>query len=95
MPPKVKAISRKKAAREGHRTTVKRIAYAVSEQVDGSWSDVSVDENKQALALLVSKLHQQRQSLHVKLETLNVVDNLVNRGRRGNGRRNSGSRSRK
>ena len=30
MPPKVKAISRKKAAREGHRTTVKRIAYAVS-----------------------------------------------------------------
>ena len=77
MPPKVKAISRKKAAREGHRTTVKRIAYAVSEQLDGSWSDVSVDENKQALALLVSKLHQQRQSLHVKLETLKVVDEEI------------------
>ena len=36
-----------------------------------------MDENKQALALLVSKLHQQRQSLHVKLETLNVVDEEI------------------
>ena len=77
MPSKVKAISRKKAAREGHRTTVKRIAYAVSEQLDASHSDVNLDENKQALALLVSKLHQQRQSLHIKLETLKVVDEEI------------------
>ena len=77
MPTKVKAISRKKAAREGHRTTVKRIAYAVSEQLDASHSDVNLDENKQALALLVSKLHQQRQSLHIKLETLKVVDEEI------------------
>ena len=77
MPSKVKAISRKKAAREGHRTTVKRIAYAVSEQLDASHSDVNLDENKQALALLVSKLHQQRQSLHIKLETLKVVDKEI------------------
>ena len=77
MPPKVKAISRKKAAREGHRTTVKRIAYAVSEQLDASYSDVNLDGNKQALALIVSKLHQQRQSLHVKLETLKVVDEEI------------------
>ena len=77
MPPKVKAISRKKAAREGHRTTVKRIAYAVSEQLDASYSDVNLDENKQALALLVSKLHQQRQSLRIKLETLKVVDEEI------------------
>ena len=77
MPSKVKAISRKKAAREGHRTTVKRIAYAVSEQLDASYSDVNLDENKQALALLVSKLHQQRQSLHIKLETIKVVDEKI------------------
>ena len=77
MPSKVKAISRKKAAREGHRTTEKRIAYAVCEQLDASYSDVNLDENKQALALLVSKLHQQRQSLHIKLETLKVVDKEI------------------
>ena len=72
MPPKVKAISRKKAAREGHRTTVKRIACAVSEQLDASYSDVKLDENKQALGLLVSRLH-----LHVKLETLKAVDEEI------------------
>ena len=36
MSPKVKPMSRKKVAREGHRTTVKRIAYAVCEQLDAS-----------------------------------------------------------
>ena len=77
MPPKVKAISGKKAAREGHKTTVKRIAYVFSEQLDASYSDVNLGENKQAFALLVSKLHQQRQSLHIKLETLKVVDKEI------------------
>ena len=66
-----------KGAREGHKTTVKRIAYVVSEQLDASYSDVNLGENKQALALLVSKLHQQRQSLHIKLETLKVVDEEI------------------
>ena len=77
MPPKVKAISRKKAVHEGHRTTIKCIAYVVSEQLDTSYRDVNLDENKQSLALLVSKLHQQRQSLHVKLETLKAVDEEI------------------
>ena len=42
-----------------------------------SYGDVNLDKNKQALSLLVSKLHQQRQSLHVNLETLKVVDEEI------------------
>ena len=38
-PPKGKSLSRIKATREGHRTTVKRIAYAVDEQLNTSKSD--------------------------------------------------------
>lgn len=57
MPPKVKAISRKKAAREGHRTT-NRVAYAVNERLDASCSDVNLDENKEVFALYVSNVYQ-------------------------------------
>ena len=38
-PPKGKSPSRIRATREGHRTTVKRIAYAVDEQLNTSKSD--------------------------------------------------------
>ena len=73
MLPKVKSISRKNW-REGHRTTVKRIAI---EQLDASYSNVNLDGNKQAFSLLVSKFYQQKQSLHIKLETLKVVDEEI------------------
>ena len=38
-PPKGKSLSRIKATREEHRTTVKRIAYAFDEQLNTSKSD--------------------------------------------------------
>lgn len=60
--------------REGHRTTVKRIAI---EQLDASYSNINLDGNKQAFALLVSKFYQQKQSLHIELETLKVVDEEI------------------
>ena len=71
MPPKGK-LSRKKATREGHRTTVKHIAYEVNEQLEASAVDVNLDRYKQAPAKLVSKLRQQRESLRAKLGTLKV-----------------------
>lgn len=40
MPPKGK-LSRKKATREGHSTTVKRIAYEVNEQLKAVTVDVT------------------------------------------------------
>ena len=75
MPPK--KLSRKRATREGHRTTVKRIAYEVNEQLEASTVDVNLDENKQASAKLVSKLRQQRESLRAKLGTLKVLDEEI------------------
>ena len=73
-PPKGKNLSRIKATREGHRTTVKRIAYAVNEQLNTSNSDFDLNENKQTLAQHVSKLRQQKETLRVKLEALKVLD---------------------
>lgn len=58
MPPKGK-LSRKKATHEGHKTTVKHIAYDDHEQLD------DLDENKH-----VSKLRQQRESLRAKDEEI-------------------------
>ena len=72
MPPKGK-LSRTKASREGHRTTVKRIVHEVNEQLDDATLDVNLDEYKQAPTLHVSKLHQQRESLRTKLGTLKVL----------------------
>ena len=71
MPPKAKNLARKKATREGHRTTVKRIACTVNEQLDAPISD-ELDQSKQALH--VSTLRQKRESLRSKLETLKVLD---------------------
>ena len=75
MPPKGK-LSRKRATREGHRTTVKRIAYEVNEQLDTATVDV-LDEYKQAPALHVSKLRQKRESLRAKLGTLKALDEEI------------------
>ena len=72
-PPKGKSLSRIKATREGHRTTVKRIAYAVNEELNTSNSDFNLNENKQTLAQNVSKLRQQKETLRVKLEALKVL----------------------
>ena len=72
-PPKGKSLSRIKGTREGHRTTVKRIAYAVNEELNTSNSDFNLNENKQTLAQNVSKLRQQKETLRVKLEALKVL----------------------
>ena len=72
-PPKGKSLSRIKATREGHRTTVKRIAYAVNEELNTSNSDFNLNENKQTLAQNVSKLRQQKETLRFKLEALKVL----------------------
>ena len=71
MPPKAKNLARKKATREGHRSTVKRIACTINEQLDAPISD-ELDQSKQALH--VSTLRQKRESLRSKLETLKVLD---------------------
>ena len=71
MPPKGK-LSRKKATREGHKTTVKRIAYEVNEQLEAATVDVTCNLDKYKQAPNVSKLRQQRESLRTKLGTLNV-----------------------
>ena len=76
MPPKGK-LSRKRVTREGHRTTVKRIAYEVNEQLDAATVDVNLDEYKQAPTLHVSKLRQERESLRAKLGTLKVLDEEI------------------
>ena len=75
MPPKGK-LSRKRATREGHRTTVKRIACEVNEQLDTATVDV-LDEYKQAPALHVSKLRQQRESLRANLGILKALDEEI------------------
>ena len=75
--PKGKSLSKIKATREGHRTTVKRIAYAVNEQLNTSNSDFNLNENKQTLAQHVSKLRQQKETLCVKLEDLKVLDEEI------------------
>lgn len=75
--PKGKSLSRIKATREGHRATVKRIAYAVDEQLNTSNSDFNLNENKQTLAQHVSKLRQQKEFLHVKLEALKVLEEEI------------------
>ncbi|XP_068692734.1 uncharacterized protein [Montipora foliosa] len=76
MPPKGK-VSRKRVTREGHRTTVKRIAHEVNEKLDAPTVDVNLDEYKQAPTLHVSKLRQQRESLHAKLGTLKALDEEI------------------
>ena len=76
-PPKGKSLSRIKATREGHGTTVKRIAYAVIEELNTSNSDFNLNENKQTLAQHVSKLRQQKEFLHVKLEALKVLEEEI------------------
>ena len=75
--PKGKSLSKIKATREGHRTTVKRIAYAVNEQLNTSTSYFNLNENKQTLAQHVSKLRQQKEALRVKLEDLKVLDEEI------------------
>ena len=72
-----KSLSKIKATREGHRTTVKRIAYAVNEQLNTSISYFNLNENKQTLAQHVSKLRQQKETLRVKLEDLKVLDEEI------------------
>ena len=72
-PPKGKSLSRIKATREGHRTTVRRIASAVNEELNTSNSDFNLNQNKQKLAQKVSKLRQQKETLRVKLEALKVL----------------------
>ncbi|XP_068675693.1 uncharacterized protein [Montipora foliosa] len=76
MPPKGK-LSRKRVTREGHRTTVKRIAYEVNEQLDAATVDVNLTEYKQEPTLHVSKLRQERESLRAKLGTLKVLDEEI------------------
>ena len=61
-----------KVTREGHRTTVKSVAYAVDEQLNTSNSDFNLNENEQALSQHVSKLRQQKESLCVRLEALDL-----------------------
>ena len=70
-------LSRKRVTRKGHRTTVKRIAYEVNEQLDAATVDVNLDEYKQAPTLHVSKLRQERESLRAKLGTLKVLDEEI------------------
>ena len=72
-PPKGKSLSRIKATREGHRTTAKRIASAVNEELNTSNSDFNLNQNKQTLAQQVWKLLQQKETLRVKLEALKVL----------------------
>ena len=76
-PPKGKSLSRIKATREGHRTTVKRIASAVNEELNTSNSDFNLNQNKQTLAQQVSKHRQQKETLRVKLEALKVLDEEI------------------
>ena len=72
-PPKGKSLSRIKATREGHRTTVKRIASAVNEELNTSNRDLNLNQNKQTLAQQVWKLLQQKETLRAKLEALKVL----------------------
>ena len=72
-PPKGKSLSSIKATREGHRTTVRRIASAVNEELNTSNSDLNLNQNKQTLAQQVWKLLQQKETLRVKLEALKVL----------------------
>ena len=73
-PPKGKSLSKIKAT---HRTTVKRIAHAVNEQLNTSISYFNLNEKKQTLAQHVSKLRQQKETLRVKLEDLKVLDEEI------------------
>jgi len=73
MPPK-KNLGRRKATREGHRNTVKQIAYTVNEQLDAPICD---DLNQGQRALHVSKLRQQEESLRSKLEALKSLDEEI------------------
>ena len=76
MPPKKteKKPGRIKAVRQGHRTTAKRIAYTVNEELDVPISE-EVTHNQRALH--VSKLRQQRNTLHDKLGTLRSLDEEI------------------
>ncbi|KAJ7350128.1 hypothetical protein OS493_038351 [Desmophyllum pertusum] len=65
------AIGRIKTVRQGHRTTVKRILYTVDEHLEAP-SFEQLDNIQRALH--VSKLHQQRDSLRSKLETVKALD---------------------
>lgn len=65
------AIGRRKTVRQGHRTTVKRIVYTVDEHLE-ALSFKQLDNIQRALH--VSKLHQQRDSLRSKLETVKALD---------------------
>ena len=75
MPPKKteKKRGRIKAVRQGHRTTAKRIAYTVNEELDVPISEVTHNQR----ALHVSKLGQQRDTLHDKLGTLRSLDEEI------------------
>ena len=76
MPPKnkEKKPGRIKAVRQGHRTTAKQIAYTVNEELDVPNSE-EVTHNQRALR--VSKLRQQRNTLHDKLGTLRSLDEEI------------------